>query len=127
MGLGHQDGAQVVDVLLQRKYVTVFYGHIHQEHHHSTGAIAHHAARSLIFPLPAPGSQPKRAPLAWNATGPDHGPSPSPTSRCGTDVAVGQPVRVRLVPQAAGTFEFHCDVFCGSGHEEMSGRIVVKP
>ena len=35
--------------------VTVFYGHIHQEHHHMTGHIAHHAAKSLIFPLPAPG------------------------------------------------------------------------
>jgi hypothetical protein len=68
-----KDGAQVIDILLQRPYVTVFYGHIHQENHHTTGAIAHHAARSLIFPLPPPGSQPKRAPLAWNATGPDHG------------------------------------------------------
>jgi len=26
-----------------------------------------------------------------------------------------------------GTLEFHCTVFCGSGHEEMSGVIVVKP
>jgi cytochrome c oxidase subunit 2 len=43
------------------------------------------------------------------------------------DVPVGQPVRVRVVPQKAGRFEFHCDVFCGSGHEEMSGILVVKP
>jgi cytochrome c oxidase subunit 2 len=34
---------------------------------------------------------------------------------------------VRVVPQKAGRFEFHCDVFCGSGHEEMSGILVVKP
>jgi 3',5'-cyclic AMP phosphodiesterase CpdA len=68
-----KDGAKVVDVLLQRKYVTVFYGHIHQEHHHATGAIDHHAARSLVFPQPAPGSQPKRAPVPWNASSPDHG------------------------------------------------------
>ena len=27
---------------------------------------------------------------------------------------------------APGTFEFHCDVFCGSGHEEMSGRFEVS-
>jgi heme/copper-type cytochrome/quinol oxidase subunit 2 len=27
---------------------------------------------------------------------------------------------------ATGTFVFHCDVFCGSGHEEMAGRIVVS-
>jgi cytochrome c oxidase subunit II len=44
-----------------------------------------------------------------------------------TDVPVGQPVRIRLIPQKAGRFEFHCDVFCGSGHEEMSGVLVVKP
>jgi cytochrome c oxidase subunit 2 len=43
------------------------------------------------------------------------------------EVPVGKPVRVRVVPQKAGKFEFHCDVFCGSGHEEMSGWIVVKP
>ena len=61
-----KDGAKVVDVLLPRKNVTVFYGHIHQEHHHETEHIAHHAARSLVFALPAPGSVPKKAPLPWN-------------------------------------------------------------
>ena len=44
------------------KNVVVFYGHIHQEHHHMTGHIAHHAAKSLIFPQAAPGTQPKRPP-----------------------------------------------------------------
>ena len=53
--------------------VTVFYGHIHQEHHHMTGHIAHHAAKSLIFPLPAPGSQEKRTPLPWDAATPTKG------------------------------------------------------
>jgi hypothetical protein len=53
--------------------VTVFYGHIHQENHHNTGHIAHHAAKSLIFPLVAPGSQPKRAPVAWNPAEPYKG------------------------------------------------------
>jgi len=33
-----------------------------------TGHIAHHAAKSLIFPLPVPGSQPKRAPLPYDAS-----------------------------------------------------------
>jgi predicted phosphodiesterase len=64
-----RDGSQVVDLLLPYQNVTVFYGHIHQEHHHMTGHIAHHAARSLIFPLPAPGSQPKREPVKWD---PEH-------------------------------------------------------
>src|SRR5947209_6339775 len=39
----------------------------------------------------------------------------------------GGVTRVRIVPDKAGTFEFHCSVFCGSGHEEMTGLIVVKP
>jgi hypothetical protein len=53
--------------------VTVFYGHIHQEHHRMTGHIAHHSAKSLIFPLPAPGSTPKRVPIAWNPAEPYKG------------------------------------------------------
>ena len=53
--------------------VTVFYGHIHQEHHHMTGHIAHHAAKSLIFPLPAPGSVPKKVPPAWDPAAPFKG------------------------------------------------------
>jgi len=55
------------------EYVTVFYGHIHQEHHHNTGKIAHHSAKSLMFPLPAPGSVPKRKPLPWDANAPYRG------------------------------------------------------
>jgi cytochrome c oxidase subunit 2 len=39
----------------------------------------------------------------------------------------GKPVRVRVVPDTAGTFSFHCSVFCGSGHEDMTGQIVVTP
>jgi cytochrome c oxidase subunit II len=42
------------------------------------------------------------------------------------DVEPGKTARVRIVPGKVGTFEFHCDVFCGSGHEEMAGRIVVS-
>ena len=68
-----RDGQQVVDLLLPFRHVTVFYGHIHQEHHHMTGHIAHHAARSLIFPLPQPGSQPKRTPLPWDPAQPYRG------------------------------------------------------
>ena len=68
-----RDGAKAVDLLMPYKNVTVFYGHIHQEHHHMTGHIAHHAAKGLMFPLPAPGSQPNRAPLPWNPAEPYKG------------------------------------------------------
>ena len=68
-----RDGAQAVELLMPYPNVTVFYGHIHQEHHHMTGHIAHHAAKSLIFALPAPGSQPKRTPLDWDPAHPYRG------------------------------------------------------
>jgi hypothetical protein len=68
-----RDGAQAIELLMPYKNVTVFYGHIHQEHHHMTGHIAHHSAKSLIFPLIAPGSQPKRAPVAWDPAQPYKG------------------------------------------------------
>ena len=35
-----------------------------------TGHIAHHSAKSLIYALPAPGSQDKRTPLAWDPAAP---------------------------------------------------------
>ena len=68
-----RDGSRAIEMLMAYKNVTVFYGHIHQEHHHMTGHIAHHAAKSLIFPLPAPGSQEKRTPLPWNEAAPHSG------------------------------------------------------
>jgi Calcineurin-like phosphoesterase len=68
-----RDGAKAIDLLLPMEHVTVFYGHIHQEHHKMTGHIAHHAAKSLMFPLPIAGSQPQRNPLPWDATQPYKG------------------------------------------------------
>ncbi len=67
------DGKQAIDMLLPFKNVTVFYGHIHQEHHQMTGHIADHAARGLMFPLPAPMSVPKKAPIPWDAGNPYKG------------------------------------------------------
>ena len=67
------DGAKAVDILSRRDNVTVFYGHIHQEHHHVTGRIEHHAAKGLMFALPAPGSQLKRTPVAWDPAVPYKG------------------------------------------------------
>lgn len=65
-----RDGAKAVDLLMPYKNVTVFYGHIHQEHHHMTGHIAHHAAKGLMFPLPEAGKAPTRTPLPWNPAEP---------------------------------------------------------
>lgn len=68
-----RDGAKAIELLLGQQNVVVFYGHIHQENHHMTQHIAHHSAKSLMFPLPAPGSQPKRTPLAWDPSQPYRG------------------------------------------------------
>ncbi len=68
-----RDGAQAIEMLMPFQHVTVFYGHIHQEHHQMTGHIAHHSARSLIFALPAPGSQEKRTALPWDPAAPYKG------------------------------------------------------
>ena len=189
-----RDGAKAVELLMGHDNVTVFYGHIHQENHHMTGHIAHHSAKSLIFPLPAPGSAPKRVPLPWNPAEPYSGlgfrrveakppaeyaiteyplrkvanaagqPAEqvfkilakrfeflpreitvkkgipvlieltsadvpmgfnAPDFKVRADILPGKVAQVRFVPQAEGTFDYLCDVFCGKGHEEMSGKITV--
>jgi cytochrome c oxidase subunit II len=42
------------------------------------------------------------------------------------DLEPGETARIRLVPEKAGTFEFHCDNFCGIDHESMSANIIVE-
>jgi cytochrome c oxidase subunit 2 len=49
-----------------------------------------------------------------------------PDFKLRTDVKPEQSVRLRFVPDKAGRFEFHCDVFCGAGHEDMTGELVVE-
>jgi hypothetical protein len=68
-----RDGARAIELLQAHRNVTVFYGHIHQEHHKMTGHIAHHAAKGLMFALPVAGSQPKRVPVPWDPAHPYHG------------------------------------------------------
>ncbi len=41
------------------------------------------------------------------------------------EMVPGKPSVLRFTPQAAGKFRFYCDVFCGDGHEDMDGHIVV--
>ena len=42
------------------------------------------------------------------------------------DIRPGKANTLRFTPDKAGTFTFHCDNFCGSGHEGMKGMIIVK-
>jgi cytochrome c oxidase subunit 2 len=39
----------------------------------------------------------------------------------------GDPVTVEFLADKAGTYEFKCSEYCGSGHGRMKGRIVVTP
>lgn len=41
------------------------------------------------------------------------------------DMVPDKVTRVRFVPDKTGSFTFLCDVFCGSKHEEMNGRLTV--
>ena len=48
-----------------------------------------------------------------------------PDFKVRADVVPGKVTRLPFTPDRAGTFEFYCDVFCGDGHEDMSGKIRV--
>lgn len=41
------------------------------------------------------------------------------------DMLPGKATRVRFAPDKTGKFVFLCDVFCGSGHEQMQGTLTV--
>jgi len=68
-----RDGAKAIELLKPYSNVTVFYGHIHQEHHHKAGQITLNAAKGLMYPLPAPGSVPVKSPIPWDANQPYKG------------------------------------------------------
>ena len=42
------------------------------------------------------------------------------------DIMPGKVATLRLTPDKSGSFDFLCDVFCGSGHEEMNGKLIVS-
>jgi 3',5'-cyclic AMP phosphodiesterase CpdA len=43
-----------------------------------------------------------------------------------TNVNPGVISRLRVTAKKPGTYPFHCDIFCGEGHSEMVGDIVVR-
>ena len=43
----------------------------------------------------------------------------------GLVVKPGEVTRVTVTPEKVGEFPFLCDNFCGDGHEDMDGKIVV--
>ena len=43
-----------------------------------------------------------------------------------TEIVPDQETRVTFTPDKTGTFAFFCDVFCGDGHEDMAGTLIVE-
>ena len=41
------------------------------------------------------------------------------------DVNPGEVTRIAFTPDKAGMFEYLCDIFCGEGHEEVTGTLIV--
>ncbi|MEK7736605.1 MAG: cupredoxin domain-containing protein [Pseudomonadota bacterium] len=48
-----------------------------------------------------------------------------PELKIRADLPPGKVTRVRFTPPRVGSFPLVCDNFCGAGHEDMHGRIVV--
>lgn len=42
------------------------------------------------------------------------------------EIAPGAVGHARFTPNKVGTFPFACHVFCGEGHEDMTGTLIVK-
>jgi cytochrome c oxidase subunit II len=41
------------------------------------------------------------------------------------DIYPGKTTNLRFTPKKTGSFTFYCDVYCGEGHEDMTGVLVV--
>ena len=50
----------------------------------------------------------------------------APDFKTRADIIPGVKTRVSITPNKVGTFPFYCDIFCGSGHEDMTGVIIVS-
>ncbi|HEY9792786.1 MAG TPA: cupredoxin domain-containing protein [Candidatus Obscuribacterales bacterium] len=42
-----------------------------------------------------------------------------------TDIQPGKVTEVEFTPTKSGEFDFYCDIFCGSGHPDMDGKLKV--
>jgi cytochrome c oxidase subunit 2 len=65
-------------------------------------------------------------PVVFELTATDHDHGFYLTAfRVQADLDRGKTVRVRFIPDKVGTFEFHCDDYCGDFHDDMVGQLVV--
>ncbi|MGC2520128.1 MAG: cupredoxin domain-containing protein [Burkholderiales bacterium] len=89
------------------------------------GQVIRVVARKFVF-LPNEITLKKGVPAVLEFTAPEVVMGFSvPELKVRTDIIPGQVARLRMVPDRAGTFDFLCDIFCGEGHEGMSGKLHV--
>jgi cytochrome c oxidase subunit II len=87
--------------------------------------VIHVVARRFVF-LPNEITLKQGEPVVLELTAPEVVMGFSvPELNVRADIIPGQPARVRLVPERAGSFAFLCDIFCGDGHEGMNGMLHV--
>ena len=87
--------------------------------------VIHITAKKFEF-VPGAVTVKKGEPVAFEIKSEDvkHGFS-LPDFNIRTEIKPGQVSVVRFTPDKAGQFTFACSVFCGSGHEDMSGTLTV--
>ena len=68
----------------------------------------------------------KGVPVAVELTSSDrvHGFS-LPDFKLTARIEPGKVTRVEFTPDKTGEFTFSCNIFCGSGHEDMAGSLIV--
>lgn len=49
----------------------------------------------------------------------------APDLKTRATIIPGMVTRIRIIPGNIGVFTFFCDIFCGDGHEDMTGTITV--
>ena len=49
-----------------------------------------------------------------------------PAYNINTNLEPGKTITVEFLADKTGEFDFFCSVFCGSGHREMKGKLIVK-
>jgi cytochrome c oxidase subunit II len=42
------------------------------------------------------------------------------------DVKKGKTTKIAFTPDKTGTFDYLCDIFCGDGHGDVTGKLIVE-
>ena len=69
--------------------------------------------------------QGERVRLKINASDAEHGFS-LPAYNIDETLPMGEETIIEFIADQKGTFDFNCSVFCGSGHSDMTGTLIVE-